>query len=386
MAEAGTSAVMRILFCSPAQLSNELGASKVIIELAEEMAGLGWDCTLVDPRDIGPALGGQAYAARLRRYLIDNAARYDVVEYDHGHLPYSRSDFPAETLFVARSVLLSHHFDTISIPQDRSIKGRVRSAFSDRKEASLRRLRIERAHATVTEADLVNVANLHDRDELLRWGVPGAKIVSIPYGLSRKTRNQFDALHDAQPGEPEVVFVGTFDNRKGALDFPRVCEQISRAVPRVRFRLLGTFKDRDSVRHCFPRRLRDRIHVEPFFPADALPGLLSTGSVGIFPSYIEGFGFGVLEMLAASIPVIAYNCPGPPAMLSPDYLVPPGDWSAMGEKVIALLSDRERLAQGRRWAKQKSQQFCWDKIARITSDAYIAHAANRQMVRRGVAS
>lgn len=379
---------MRILFCSRTHLSKELGASKVLIELAEEMEQLSWQCTLVSPNEIASRLNGnEEYCQQLRRYLIEHAGKYDVVDYDHGHLPYPRSDFPAGTLFVARSVLLAHHFNRISIPRDRSIKGRLRSLLFERNEAARCRLRIEQAHKTVCEADLVNVLNLDDRTELIRCGLPDGKIVVIPNGLSRSRRIMFDSISDAPPREPVVVFVGTFDNRKGALDIPLIIQEVSRAVPNVRFRLLGTFKDHADVRNRFPRKLRSRIDVVSRFPADTLPELLSTGgSVGIFPSYLEGFGLGVLEMLAASIPVIAYNCPGPPAMLPSNYLVRPGDWSSMSAKVIDLLKDEERLMRARCWAKQRSQQFCWDSIARTTSEFYALHCKRKRMVRTEVAS
>ena len=364
---------MKLLICSRTQLTKELGASKVLIELTEEMEQLGWQCTLVSPRDIESGNGNEPYCSQLRRYLIENAGKYDVVEYDHGHLPYPRSDFSTRSLFVARSVLLAHHFNTISIPRDRSMKSRVRSMLFDRNEVKRRRLRIEQARKTVSEADLVNVLNLDDRTELIRSGVPEGKIIVIPNGLSRSRRIMFDSICAALPREPVVAFVGTFDNRKGALDFPLIIQEVSRAVPNARFRLLGTFKDQNTVRNHFHPKLRSRVDVVPSFPADALPELLATSSVGVFPSYLEGFGLGILEMLAASIPVIAYRCPGPPAMLPSEYLVAPGDWSAMSAKVISLLKDTEGLATARRWANERSRPFCWASIAQTTSDLYIEH-------------
>ena len=38
-------------------------------------------------------------------------------------------------------------------------------------------------------------------------------------------------------------------------------------------------------------------------------------SAGAFPSHCEGFPFGVLEMLAAGLPVVAYRAPGAPMMI-----------------------------------------------------------------------
>ena len=56
----------------------------------------------------------------LRDFLRRSAADYDVVEYDHTYLPYPRSDFPRGPLFVARCVLLHHHFLTTPFPHVRA--------------------------------------------------------------------------------------------------------------------------------------------------------------------------------------------------------------------------------------------------------------------------
>jgi glycosyltransferase involved in cell wall biosynthesis len=108
----------------------------------------------------------------------------------------------------------------------------------------------------------------------------------------------------------------------------------------------------------------------PRFAAEALPELLAPCSVGIFPSYVEGFGYGVLEMLAASLPVIAYDVPGPPMMLPPEYLVGRGDVAGLSARVVALLRDPARLADARSWARERSRQFCSQEIAGATSAIY----------------
>mgnify|MGYP002785256976 FL=1 len=82
-------------------------------------------------------------------------------------------------------------------------------------------------------------------------------------------------------------------------------------------------------------------------------------------------------MLAASIPVIAYNAPGPPMMLPSEYLVAPGDTDSMSAKVIDLLKDIKKLAQARVWAKERSQEFCWQKIAEKTSQIYLEYLGKK---------
>ncbi len=156
---------------------------------------------------------------------------------------------------------------------------------------------------------------------------------------------------------------------------------IAQAVPEARFRLVGTagmFRTEAEVLAHFPRALREKLEVIPRFRPDELPTLLASCSVGVFPSYMEGMPFGVLEMLAASVPVIAYDAPGPPMMLPAEWLVPRGDFAAMSGKAAAILRYDAQLIAARVQAKKRSQQFRWEEAARMTADAYSAHWQEKQ--------
>lgn len=376
---------MRILFCTPTPLSKALGGPKVVMELAEGMRQLGWDCELRGRFDLGDtaeqtAISDKNYAYNLHRFLQTHAGEYDVVDYDHNYLPYPRADFAPQTLFVARSVLLAHHFNVISVPRSRGWQSGIRHLFCGRRE---RRSRINRAHRTIQEADLVNVCNEDDKAELIRCGVSSDKIVVIPFGISQSRRPLFDAVSNAVPAKPVIAFVGSFDYRKGAREFPVIVRSIAEAVPEARFRLLGTFgmfQTGVEVLAHFPAVLRQKIEVTPKFDPEALPSLLASCSVGIFPSYIEGFGFGVLEMLAASIPVVAYDAPGPPMMLPSECLVPRGDAKAMATKVVSLLTDAAKLRTARIWAQEQSQRFNWEDSAKRTNSIYLERIVNQQSI------
>jgi glycosyltransferase involved in cell wall biosynthesis len=371
---------MKILFCTQTRLKKELGGSKPVLELAEELGPLGWECDFVSPFDLpGVTVDGieavRSYPANLRQHLIAHAAEYDVIDYDHQYLPFPRAEFPARPLFVARSVLLMHHLRNVRYPEPRSLKARLGKLLKGRARQQEREQMVRRAEITTSEADLINVSNDRDRVELVRCGIPDAKIVVFPFGLSRARRALFEGLSSEPPERPAVAFVGTFDYRKGACEFPQIVRSVSAAVPDVRFHLLGTagmFQTREEVLAHFPAALHARLDVQPRFAPEELPALLSRCSVGLFPSHLEGFGFGVLEMLAASLPVVAYDCPGPTMMLPPEYLTPRGDAQAMSAKLVALLTDPIRLRKARVWARQQSQPFTWQRIACDTSDAYLS--------------
>lgn len=376
---------MRILFCSNLPLTKELGAPKVLLELAEALEEIGWQCVLHTASDLeaehpGASRTGPAYARALRAYLQRHADQYDVVDYEHAFLPYPRRDFDARPLFVARTALLVHHLQTYAVPVQQSARSHLGRLLRGRKRRVQLHQVVRDATITMSEADLINVNNDDAKTELIRHGFAPQKIVVVPLGLSRERQHLFDAVSSALPERPIVAFVGTFDPRKGAVEFPDIVRRVILEVPQARFRLLGTrgmYPTAETLLQCFPRALLPSLEVVPQFDSNDLPSLLADCSLGIFPSHLEGFGLGVLEMLAASLPVIAYDAPGPPMMLPPQYLVPRGNARQLADKVIALLRDPEALAQARVWAKARSRDFTWENAARLTQAAYAQHYAQR---------
>jgi glycosyltransferase involved in cell wall biosynthesis len=122
--------------------------------------------------------------------------------------------------------------------------------------------------------------------------------------------------------------------------------------------------------------------VVPSFDSDDLPGLLARATVGAFPSYIEGFGLGVLEQLAAGLPTVAYDVPGPRAILrdlDDTLLTPAGDADALAARVVAVLrmpaQDYAALAaRGRVQARRHS----WNTLAERTLAVYVQRLAEVQ--------
>jgi glycosyltransferase involved in cell wall biosynthesis len=116
--------------------------------------------------------------------------------------------------------------------------------------------------------------------------------------------------------------------------------------------------------------------VQEYHP-DELPKLLSDSTVGAFPSYAEGFGLAVLEQLAAGIPQVAYDAPGPRSMLQkhmPELLVPIGDVGKFAATLIRVL--QSDLAAYEKLAEQSvatANHFDWSTIAEDTARSYETH-------------
>ena len=370
---------MKILFCSPFPLDRKLGAVRTVMDMAEELEKLGWQCTLVGPAEVGATQAD--YPDKLLAYLKQHADAYDVVEFDYKRLALERSIIGKDTLFVARGQLVIHLHLNIHPPPLPIARARLRSLLLGPRDHWQLKMRLRRVNATLQAADLVVLSNAQARKALIQHGIVASKIHVVANGLTEAQIQAFDTVPVAPPGGATVAFIGMYGPRKGAGDFPALVRRVTEAVPEARFRLLGTrgrFKTEEEVLALFPRNLRSRVEIIPRYDPESLPALLAPCSVGVFPSYVEGFPWGVLEMLAAALPVVAYDAPGPPEMLPPAYLVSPGDTEAMSQKIIRLLQEREVLAEARRDARKRAHQFRLPRIAQSMADMYEDALAKKQ--------
>jgi len=110
------------------------------------------------------------------------------------------------------------------------------------------------------------------------------------------------------------------------------------------------------------------------YDPNELPALIGSCAVGLFPSYIEGFGLAVIEQLACGIPTIAYDVSGPRQILSPfrqRMLVPQGDAIAMADRAAEILrmnaTDYGTLSTE---CRSVADQFRWERIAADTAQEY----------------
>jgi glycosyltransferase involved in cell wall biosynthesis len=344
------------------------------------MAAAGWEVTLLDEQSVTDRLReldlptDGPYRERLRRFLHRVSGDYDVIEYDHSHLPFPREEFSPSTLMVARSVLLGLH-DDVPFPLFNRFRDRMKRLICRGPGRAWNADFRVRTAKTIWQADLVNVSNLRDAELLRALGYPEAQIVVQPYAIPQGSAAAFQGIDLDARRSPSVVFLGSFDARKGAPDLPAIFAVIAARIPSITFHLLGTagqFQSAREVRACFPWHLRSRLRVIPRFTREELPGLLAPLSVGVFPSYLEGFGIAVLEQLASGLPVVAYDSPGPADILPSEWLVERGDPRSLAERVVQLLADCPSLQKARQAARVYSRRFDWATIGVDTGLQYRA--------------
>jgi glycosyltransferase involved in cell wall biosynthesis len=139
--------------------------------------------------------------------------------------------------------------------------------------------------------------------------------------------------------------------------------------------VLGAGLPVEHVLSDFSLEARGAVSVVSAYQSEELPGLLSSATVGAFPGYLEGFGFGILEMLAAGLPTIAYDAPGSRDILG-RLMRPTMVAAGETEEFARLLAETLVLSEERytRFAEESdavARTFAWREIALRTRAAYV---------------
>jgi glycosyltransferase involved in cell wall biosynthesis len=102
-----------------------------------------------------------------------------------------------------------------------------------------------------------------------------------------------------------------------------------------------------------------------------MPGLYANARLLVMPSFYEGFGFPVLESMAAGTPVIASNVTSLPEIVGDAArLFEPRDVEALAKAMHEILSDPVAAATLREKGSAQVKPFTWERTARETVRIY----------------
>jgi glycosyltransferase involved in cell wall biosynthesis len=370
-----------------------LGAVRVWTELAEQWKKAGHDVSKFCLTDAFPRKTSSRGLATLRQaWFPERAARYvrrhgrsfDVIDCLIGTLPFSKSQLGFHGLIVARSVGLYRSYEqfirlTRELWPDQP-RGKILGRFFYRLIGA--RLRLNSARA-IRECDVINLPNEEEVKFLQEAALREKPIMVQPYGLSDESRAAFTAAMQSPADrlkQKEICFIGMWGLRKGSRDWPEIIRHIREAIPEAQFKLLGTMADEKTVFNDLHLSGLDRVRCVPTYDPSELPNLLSSCAVGLFPSYIEGFGIAVLEQLASGIPTVAFDVPGPRQIFRADesrLLTSPGSARAMANRAVEILRmEVNQYADLAAKSRAIADQFRWERIAADTIEQYRARLAD----------
>ena len=174
------------------------------------------------------------------------------------------------------------------------------------------------------------------RYRLIRSGIDPAAYEALP-GERDRAR---EALGFA-PGEVVVGCVANFKRQKGPLDFVEAARLIHAAVPATRFFIAGDGELRHEVAAAVGRGGLDGV-VHLLGWREDVRSLLAAADVFLLTSLFEGLPRGVLQAMAAGLPVVATDTGGTAEVIrdgETGRLVPIGDPASAAAAVIPLIAN-----------------------------------------------
>ena len=369
-----------------------LGAARVWFELSEQWKKAGHRVQKYSLEDAFPrstssralyAWRQAAFPYRAAHFVRWNAGQFDIIDCLIGTLPFSKKSLCFNGLLVGRSIGLYLDYDKfIQFSRARwpdqprgKLVGRLFYTFTTW-------LLRWNANRSLHHCDLFNVPNEDEKQSLEQRSVNKRTIV-LPYGLNEKERSDFEKVTvsaASRLARKEICFLGMWSVRKGSRDRPEIVRAILNSLPSARFAFLGTMTDAGTVLRGLQLEPVQSIRCLTSYDPKELPQLIGGCAVGLFPSYIEGFGISVIEQLAAGIPTIAYDVPGPRHIfknVGAQFLVPVGDLRAMSERALEIL----RMTESEYGAlsikcREIAAQFRWEQIANDNIREYRAVLAD----------
>jgi glycosyltransferase involved in cell wall biosynthesis len=222
--------------------------------------------------------------------------------------------------------------------------------------------------------------------ELLRLGVPQAKLAIIPSGVDSDTFSPDGPAAPRDLDRPRILSVGRFVPRKGFDDVIRALRRVPAAECVIiggppAAQLAGDPLAAQLLEVARSHGVADRVRLVGAVPPSDMPQWYRSADVVATTPWYEPFGLVPLEAMACGVPVVATAVGGLTdtvvAGLTGD-LVPAKDPAALGMVVRRLLDDPARRSAYGAAARERARRcYAWRRTANQLSALYTEVTAAR---------
>lgn len=182
------------------------------------------------------------------------------------------------------------------------------------------------------------------------------------------------------PGQ-RIVAVGRLVRQKGHDLLLRAFAQVAPDFPDWRLRIIGDGPEMAAL-VALTRELNIADRVEMPGRSGDIPGEMAQAGLFVLSSRFEGFPNALIEAMAASLPVIAADCPsGPREIVRHEVdglLVPPENVDALAAAMRRLMSDPDERARLAARASEVRERFSMERVLALWDDAIQQTLARRR--------
>ena len=143
---------------------------------------------------------------------------------------------------------------------------------------------------------------------------------------------------------PLVLFLGRLDADAGVMELIDAVAAVRAAVPDLRLVCAGDGDRRAVLRQAERHGIADAVKFTGWVGPSGKRVLLDSAAVLAMPSYAAGLPMGLLEAMAAGVPVVASAVGGVPEVVADGtsgFLTAPGDVATLSRLLRKLLIDRQ---------------------------------------------
>lgn len=387
---------LKILILTQAVWNPRFGAVKVHMDIKDEYERQGHKVDKISLDDLYPKgqnvfskVFGKLYTEHIFNYLKENANKYDVIDANFSCVVYPKEAFGFKGVVLFRS----HGIGPIYQWAEQNIESykqalaaeygkiKLKTRLGNLYRSLQKKAGTREFERSVKYADIVHCLNKEEYIYFKKQGVCEQKLLLLPNGIPDSFINRMNEASTLNRGNC-LSFIGSWTIRKGIKDLDKIVSYIERQILIEKVVLLGGQTAEHTIKNFFQKNNLSKLSIIPDFEPGELLHLIKDCKVGIFPSFVEGFGLAVVEQLSMGIPVVAYNVPGPSEILDAideTLLISPGDLVAFSNKVIEILNlnfdDYQALAEKSKIACKK---FLLSKITRQFIDKYYECLSNNK--------
>lgn len=235
---------------------------------------------------------------------------------------------------------------------------------------------------------ILTVSHTSRRDIIELLGAPPERVRAVYNGVA-DVFIRAGTLEDEAPARDAadgftLLYVGRADPYKNIAVLLQAVAQLRREQHlNVKLCIAGSPDPRYPEPAALARELgiADVVQWTGYLPDDELVRTYRRADLLVHPSRYEGFGLQILEAMACGTPVLSSNAGSLPEVIGEaGRMVPPDDTDGFVREIKTILTDPALAQRMRTDGLRQAARFPWAETARLTFNAYLAAAGEKEMV------
>lgn len=212
------------------------------------------------------------------------------------------------------------------------------------------------------------------RDKAVAYGMDPHKTVVFPWGVDLERFNVSTSKRENV--ETFTLFCNrSWETRYGVGVLARAFVKVAQQKENVDLILLGGGSLGNQIRQILNSGgVLDRVTFGGQISQTDLPNWYPMADLYISPSHIDGASVSLMEALACGLPCLVSDIPANQEWVTEGengWLFPDGDSNALAEKILAAMSQREKLPEiGRASRRSAEQRADWKKNSEVLMNTY----------------